>query len=70
MPSHRFQRNFASLKGLPQNLKRKTGFCIGYFRGEVDHPPPLVFLGSHRGNRFKIGKMYEALTAMVLNRSL
>ena len=44
MQSHRFQRNFASLKGLPQNLKSKTGFCTGYFRGEVDPPPPWFFL--------------------------
>ena len=56
------------LKGLPQNSKRQTGFCFGFFRGEIDHPP--VFLGFHQGNRFKIGKMYEALTAMVLNQLL
>ena len=68
MPSHRFQWNFASLKGLPQNSKRQTGFCFGFFRGEIDHPP--VFLGFHQGNRFKIGKMYEALTAMVFNQLL
>ena len=36
-------------------------FC----RGEIGHP--LVFLGFHQGNRLKIGKMYEALTAMVFN---
>ena len=36
--------------------------------GEIDHPP--VFLGSHQGNRFKIGKMYEALTAVVFNQLL
>ena len=68
MSSYRFQGNFASLKGLPQNSKRQTGFCFGFFRGEIDHPP--VFLGFHQGNRFKIGKMYEALTAMVSNRLL
>ena len=68
MPSHRFQWNFASLKGLPQNSKRLTSFCFGFFRGEIDHPP--VFLGFHQGNRFKIGKMYEALTAMVFNQLL
>ena len=68
MPSHRFQWNFASLKGLPENSKRQTDFCFGFFRGEIDHPP--VFLGFHQGNRFKIGKMYEALTAMVFNQLL
>ena len=68
MSSHRFQWNFASLKGLPQNPKRQAGFCFGFFRGEIDHPP--VFLGFHRGNRFKIGKIYKALTAMVSNQLL
>ena len=56
---------FASLKGLPQNSKRQSGFCFGFFRGEIDHPP-WFFLDFHRGNRLKKGKMYEALTAMVL----
>ena len=37
-------------------------------RGEIDHPP--VFNGFHQGNRFKIGKMYEVLTAMVFNQLL
>ena len=68
MPFHRFHWNFASLKGLPQNSKRQTGFCFGFFRGEIDHPPG--FLGFHQGNRFKICKMYEALTAMVFNQLL
>ena len=36
--------------------------------GEIDYLP--VFLGYHQGNRFKIGKMYEAHTAMVFNRLL
>ena len=36
--------------------------------GEKDYP--LVFPGYYQGNRFKIGKMYEALTAMVFNRLL
>ena len=57
------------LKGLPQNSKRQTGFCFGFFRGEIDHPPP-VFIGFLQGNRFKIGKTYEALTAMVFNKLL
>ncbi|CAH3166372.1 unnamed protein product, partial [Pocillopora meandrina] len=54
------------LKSLPQNSKRQTGVCFSFFPGG-DRPPPLVFLGFHQGNRFKIGKMYEALTAMVKN---
>ena len=65
MPSNRFQWNFASLKGLPQNSKRQSGFCFGFFRWEIDQ-----FFGFHQGNRFKIGKMYEALTAMVFNQLL
>ena len=38
MPSHRFQLNFTSLKGISQNSKRQTGSCFGYFRGEIDLP--------------------------------
>ena len=68
MSSHRFQWNFASLKGLPQNPRRQTGFC--WFFPGGDRPPPPVFLGFHQGNRFKIGKIYKALTAMVLNQLL
>ena len=69
MPSHRFLWNFASFKGLPQNSKRQTGFCFGFFPGG-DRPTPPVFPGFHQGNRFKIGKMYEALTAMIFNQLL
>ena len=58
-------RNFASLKGLPQNLKGQTGFCFGFFRGKIDHPPGFSWF-SPRKNCFKIGKMYEALTAIVM----
>ena len=47
---------------------QQIGFCFGFFRGEIDYPP--VFLGYHQGNRFKIGKMYEALNAMIVNRLL
>ena len=57
-----------TLKCLPQNSNRQTGFCFAFFRGEIDCPP--VFLGYHRGNRFKIGKIYEVLSAMVFNRLL
>ena len=56
--------------GLPQNSKRKTGFCLGFFRGKDRNPPPPIFLAFHQDNRFKIGKMYEALTAMVFNQLL
>ena len=70
MLSYRFQWNFASLKGQPQNSNRQTGFCFSSFWGRIDHPPPPVFLGFHWGNRFKMGKMYEAFTAMVFNRLL
>ena len=55
MPSHRFQWNFAILKGLPQNSKRQTGFCFRFFSAGRYTAPP-VFLGFHQGNRFKIGK--------------
>ena len=70
MPSHRFQWNFSSLKSLPRNSKRQPGFCFGFFRGDIEPPPPPFFLGFHQGNRFKISKMYEALTAMVFNQLL
>ena len=65
MPSHWFQWNFASLKGLPQNSNRQTGFRFWFFPGE-DRPTP-GFSRFRRGNRFKMGKMYEALTAMQQN---
>ena len=44
--------------------------ALVFFRGEIDHPPPPFFLGFHQGNCFKMGKMYEALTAMVFNQLL
>ena len=46
---------------------RQTDFCFGFFQGEIDHPPHTGFLSFHQGNRFKIGKVYEALIAMVSN---
>ena len=56
-------------KGSTPKLKKTNWFLFWFFfRGEIDHPP--VFLGFHQGNRFKIGKMYEALTAMVFNQLL
>ena len=36
----------------------------------VLHAISPFFLGFHQGNRFKISKMYEALTAMVFNQLL
>ena len=55
MSSHRFQWNFASLKGPPQNSKRQTDFCFGFFsRGDRPTPPPPRFLGFDWGNRFHI----------------
>ena len=66
---HRFQWNFTSLKGLPQNSNRQNDFWFGYFRGQTDHlPPPVCFFGPRKSP--KLGKMYEALNAMVLNRLL
>ena len=53
---HRFQWSFASLRGLPRNSKRQSGFCFGFFQGKIDS--------------LKIGKMYEALTAMECNQLL
>ena len=40
---HRFQWNFVSLKGLPQNSKRQSSFRFGFIRGEIDHPLPGFF---------------------------
>ena len=47
-----------------------VGLIGFFFREEIDSPPPPppIFRGFHHGNRFKIGKMYEALTAMVLKK--
>ena len=55
-------------KGSTSKLKKTNRFLFWFFP-EGDRPPP-VFLGFHQGNRFKIGKMYEALTAMVFNQLL
>ena len=56
-------------KGSTPKLKKTKWFLFWFFR-EGDRPPPPVFLGFYQGNRFKIGKMYEALTAMVFNQLL
>ena len=60
------------LKFCPFNSKRQSGFCFVFFRGggTTPHPPPPVFLGFHQRSRFKIGKMIEALTAMVFDQFL
>ena len=55
-------------KGSTSKLKKTNRFLFCFFRGEIDHPPG--FLGFHQGNRFKIGKMYEVLTAIVFNQLL
>ena len=55
-------------KGSTPKLKKTNWFLFWFFPVE-DRPPP-VFLGFHQGNRLKIGKMYEALTAMVFNQLL
>ena len=64
MSSNRFQWNFVSL---PQNSKRQSGLWFPW--GDWLLPSP-VFLGFHPGNRFKIGKMHEALTAMIFHQLL
>ena len=43
MSSHRFQWNFANLKGLPRDSKRQTGFCFGFFRGGGGNKQPPCF---------------------------
>ena len=56
------------LKGFTQKPKNTKWFLFWFFSGgDRPPPPPTVFLGFHQGNRLKIGKMYEALTAMVFN---
>ena len=52
-----------------KKLKKTKWFLFWFFPGG-DRPPSPVFLGFHKGNRLKIGKMYEALTAMVFNQLL
>ena len=50
----------------PKIIKDELVSVFVFSRGEIDPSP--VFLDFHRGNRFIIGKMYEALTAMVFNQ--
>ena len=52
-------------KGSTPKLKMAEWFLFWLFPGG-DRPPP-GFLGFSPRNRFKIGKMYEALTATVFN---
>ena len=56
-------------KGSTPKLKNTKWFLFWFFPGG-DRPPSPVSLGFHKGNRLKIGKMYEALTAMVFNQLL
>ena len=53
-------------KGSTPKIKKTKWFLFWFFPGG-DRPTP-VFLGFHHGNRFKISKIYEALTAMVFNQ--
>ena len=55
-------------KGSTPKLEKTKWFLFWFFRGEIDHPP--VFLRFYQGNRLKIGKMYEAPTAMLFNQFL
>ena len=55
--------NLCQFKGSTPRLKQTNWFLFWLFPWEDRLPP--VFLGYHWGNRFKIGKMYEDLTAMV-----
>ena len=56
-------------KGSTPNLKKKKLVSVLVFSGGRKTTPPVV-LGFHQVNRFKIGKMYEALSAMVFNQLL
>ena len=56
-------------EGSTPKLKKTNWFPFWFFPGG-DRAPPPVFLGFQQGNRFKIGKMYGALTAMVFNQLL
>ena len=55
-------------EGSSPKLKKTNCFLFCFFPGGDRPPPPRFFLGLHQGNRFKIGKMYEALTVMVFNQ--
>ena len=58
-------------KGSTPKLKKTKWFLFSFFpRGDRPPPPSSVFLGFYQGNRLKIGKMYEALTAMVFHQLL
>ena len=66
MLSHQCRWNFARLKGSPPTGNLVSVLVIS---GGGDWPPP-GFSSFHQGNRLKIGKMYETLNAMVINRLL
>ena len=56
-------------KGSTPKLKKDKVVSVLVFSGGR-LTIPRFFLGFHQGNRFKIGKMYEALTAVVFNQLL
>ena len=58
----------SQVKGSTPKLKKTNWFLFWLFPG--GNRPPPVFLGLHQGNRYKIGKMYEALTVLVFNQLL
>ena len=59
----------SQFKGSTPKLKKLVSVLV-FSGGEIETPHPPIFLGFHQENRFKIGKMYEALTAMVFNQLL
>ena len=62
----------SQFNGSTPKLKKKNWFLFWFFPGGyiTPPPPPPMFLGFHQENPFKIGKMYEALTAIVFNQLL
>ena len=56
-------------KGSTPKLKKTNWFLFWFFfRGEIDYPPGFSWFSPRKS--LQIGKMYEALTAMVFNRLL
>ena len=66
---HDFSETLSVCSIHPKTQTDKLVFGLVISGGEIDHSPP-GFFGFHRGNCFKIGKMHDALTAMVFNRLL
>ena len=65
-----FNENKSVERVYPKTQKEKLVSVLVFSGGEIETPHPPIFLGFHKENRFKIGKMYEALTAMVFNQLL